>query len=902
MKKILSHKRTLAVLPLLGAMFAAPAANAAATIVILNNDAAGVGFNDPTVTVPVGGNPGLTLGQQRLNAFQAAANKWGATIDSTVTITIRAQWTALTCTSTSAVLGSAGAIGIFRDFAGAQFPGTWYNESLTGKILGADPNVAQPEINANFNVNLGQPGCLDATPFYLGLDNNHGTGIDLVTVLTHEFSHGLGFQTFTNASTGAPNAGFISIYDRFLMDLTSGKSWVQMTNAERAASALNSRKLAWNGPRVIADLTSVLAPGIPSFVVNTPALVAGRYDSGNASFGPPLTTTPLPGTLKLANDGTGTVTDGCEAFAGGFFTGQIAVMDRGTCSFKTKTLNAQNAGAIAAVIVNNAGSPAPALGDDPTIVTPITIPTVSLAQADGAAIVAQIPSGVSVVLSLDNATRAGADGFGKGLMFTPNPFQSGSSVSHWDQLATPNQLMEPAINADLTHEVTPPNDLTFSQLRDLGWVASVLPTAIARTSGDLQNTALGTPFPQPITVAATPGSAGIAVTWTVVPVAGAGATFPSTGRNTAVTNTDASGNATAPALVANSTPGTFTLNATVPGAGTTAFTLQNDPPPVAGSACRVDTTQADFAAGIATNTDFTSSPGDVVLLNPAVADQTQTVASTSGTGISTTNWLGQTFVPGVTGTLARIDMALFCASCSGVDQPITVEIRTTDATSGTALPTATVLGTATIPGFNSGASSVFQVNFSPAVALTAGTTYAYTLRLQTARTGTYAAVFGNAPTDYANGNRVNSSNSGGTWVVGTSGGTARDLVFTTFMQTGNVPSGDFVSRRADANPITTTNWDTVSFTANIPAGTTLGLQAAASNSLAGPFNFVGPDGTAGTFFSSGASLAQFNGNRYLKTKALFTTTSGTLTPALNDVTVCYTNATPVDALFSNGFE
>src|SRR5262245_31900077 len=82
----------------------------AATITILNNDAAGEGFNDPTAAAPVGGNTGTTLGQQRLNAFQAAANIWGATITSSVTIVIRANFDPLTCTATSATLGSAGSL------------------------------------------------------------------------------------------------------------------------------------------------------------------------------------------------------------------------------------------------------------------------------------------------------------------------------------------------------------------------------------------------------------------------------------------------------------------------------------------------------------------------------------------------------------------------------------------------------------------------------------------------------------------------------------------------------------------------------------------------------------------------------------------------------------------------
>lgn len=40
----------------------APSARAAAAVTIVNNNAPGVGFNDPTPAAPVGGNPGTTLG------------------------------------------------------------------------------------------------------------------------------------------------------------------------------------------------------------------------------------------------------------------------------------------------------------------------------------------------------------------------------------------------------------------------------------------------------------------------------------------------------------------------------------------------------------------------------------------------------------------------------------------------------------------------------------------------------------------------------------------------------------------------------------------------------------------------------------------------------------------------
>ena len=50
-------------------------------------------------------------------------------------------------------------------------------------------------------------------------------------------------------------------------------------------------------------------------------------------------------------------------------------------------------------------------------------------------------------------------------MFAPNPQQPGSSVSHWDTVLTPNQLMEPAINVGLPHNAI----LEDALFRDLGW-------------------------------------------------------------------------------------------------------------------------------------------------------------------------------------------------------------------------------------------------------------------------------------------------------------------------------------------------------------------------------------------------------------------------------------------------
>lgn len=62
-----------------------------------------------------------------------------------------------------------------------------------------------------------------------------------------------------------------------------------------------------------------------------------------------------------------------------------------------------------------------------------------------------------------------ADALGRILPCAPNPFQSGSKVSHHDVSAFRNQLMEPAINGDLTQSLNPPQDLTFPLFQEIGW-------------------------------------------------------------------------------------------------------------------------------------------------------------------------------------------------------------------------------------------------------------------------------------------------------------------------------------------------------------------------------------------------------------------------------------------------
>ena len=338
---------------------------------------------------------------------------------------------------------------------------------------------------------------------------------------------------------------------------------------------------------------------------------------------------------------------------------------------------------------------------------------------------------------------------------------------------------------------------------------------------------------------------------------------------------------------------TFTSIAVTEGATTVRdFVLTTAPT----MACLVDTTQADFQRGVPAGCDTAGSPGDVILLDAEKIDQQNLTVTSSGFGMNVTSWAGQTFTPAVTGSVTRIDLDLFCSGCTGTTPNLTVSIR---ATSGSpALPTGADLATSTIAGFSSGAGGFFSALFPSPVTLTAGTRYAVIVRPATnPSAGIYAYVCSCAGTGtvnsnpYPNGQRVTSANSGGAWTADATVG-GRDLGFKVFVKTGfPLAGGSYVSSAKDANPAngSAATWSTIAWTAAAPAGTSLTFQAAASTAPDGPFIFVGPDGTAATFFNSGDSLAQFNGKRYLKYRAVLGTTNASVTPTLSDVTICFAN-------------
>lgn len=468
--------KTLLACGLLSTALCAPAL--AANLVLNNVDPPGVGFNDLTPAAPVGGNAGTTVGAQRLIAYRKALELWGKTLKSDVTIVVRGSFARLDCVR--GVLAQAGALQIFSDFPNAPLAGHWYGVALANSLAGrdlapgsldvGDPEEPADDIQASFNGDVGKADCLPGPGWYYGLDNNATGGqLDFLDTFMHEVSHGLGFQNFANEATGALIEGLPDVYMANTLDLTNGRRWNTFNSPEIVASAIRNGKVVWAGPNVTANSAFVLGPyqGIK---------VTGAFERelefGTASFGAAPGLANFAGTVVLgldAADAAGpTITDGCSPFANAAaVAGKVALVDRGTCGFAVKAKNAQNAGAAALIVANTLGRSAAGMGGtDPTV----TIPSIMVSNADGDAIKAALPNMV-VSYFVDPTRRAGAaEGYVR--LYAPTVVQLGSSISHFDTVAIPNLLMEPAINGDLRSATN--LDLTPSLMKDVGWQLETL--------------------------------------------------------------------------------------------------------------------------------------------------------------------------------------------------------------------------------------------------------------------------------------------------------------------------------------------------------------------------------------------------------------------------------------------
>jgi PKD repeat protein len=140
--------------------------------------------------------------------------------------------------------------------------------------------------------------------------------------------------------------------------------------------------------------------------IDSPSNIAGSYTSADATFGPGLPAIPISAPIELLVDNTSPVNDGCETIINGAqLSGKIVLIDRGLCSFAIKVEAAQNAGALAVIIINNiAGAPFQMGGTSATI----TIPSIMISQSDGNLIKSALSLG-SVLGTISDGGGVSAD-------------------------------------------------------------------------------------------------------------------------------------------------------------------------------------------------------------------------------------------------------------------------------------------------------------------------------------------------------------------------------------------------------------------------------------------------------------------------------------------------------------
>ncbi len=141
------------------------------------------------------------------------------------------------------------------------------------------------------------------------------------------------------------------------------------------------------------------------FNVNNGPLEGG-HQAVAANFGGAFTSTALTGDAVLVTDegADPDENDACEPITNaGEIDGNVAVLRRGACEFGFKALAAQNAGAIAVIVVNNQeGAPIVMAGGADG--ESVTIPVLMVSDVVGEAIIAELANGVNTTMVLSTYT------------------------------------------------------------------------------------------------------------------------------------------------------------------------------------------------------------------------------------------------------------------------------------------------------------------------------------------------------------------------------------------------------------------------------------------------------------------------------------------------------------------
>lgn len=291
--------------------------------------------------------------------------------------------------------------------AGAEFTITRGNNVLAQDDMdGNNGTGASPDGGASLMFDYPYPGTAVAADTYLDAAT---TNLFYMNNIMHDVWYHYGFDepngNFQQNNYG--NGGTTSIFGDYVQADAQDGSGTNNANFSTPSDG--------NRPRMQMFLWDV-GPSPRNLVINSPVGISGEYIVADNQFNPGHVNLPAsPGVttdLVLYEDATPDITDACEtAVNGAMLSGNIVILRRGSCNFTVKVKNAQDAGAIAVIVVNNdAANPDQYVGMSGADGT-ITIPAVFVTYNIGEAIIAAMGSDtVNVTLRNEPVTFVNSDG------------------------------------------------------------------------------------------------------------------------------------------------------------------------------------------------------------------------------------------------------------------------------------------------------------------------------------------------------------------------------------------------------------------------------------------------------------------------------------------------------------
>lgn len=260
--------------------FAVSSVNAT-TITIINNDGVNEGLNDSTPATPIGGNNGVTVGEQRMIVLQHAADFLATIFDSSIEIRVAAEFNPQGCN----YLGGAYPTYNYYQTGPGPLPRSniLYPISLANTLTGQDLKLYlgedYPHLEIILQSDFSCPTSVSDDWYYGFSDTVPSNRASLFGTVLHEIIHGMGFYDWVDRSTGLPQANNIldkdDIFIEYLWDDILKLTWPNLTAAQRKAAANYNYSLDWVGPQVKAE-----SQYIQFIDILTSSFIAFGHDAG----------------------------------------------------------------------------------------------------------------------------------------------------------------------------------------------------------------------------------------------------------------------------------------------------------------------------------------------------------------------------------------------------------------------------------------------------------------------------------------------------------------------------------------------------------------------------------------------------------------------------------------------